>query len=48
MDIRLSEAVSGGQAPEDACAAMASDFEGITDARGRDLQLDSYKKSLGL
>jgi multiple sugar transport system substrate-binding protein len=48
MDIRLSEAVSGGQAPEEACAAMAADFESITDARGRDLQLESYKRSLGL
>ena len=32
LDIRLSEAVSGGQAPADACAATAGDWEEITDA----------------
>jgi len=48
LDIRLSEAVSGGQKPEDALAATAQDFEDITERLGRDLQLASYKKSLGL
>lgn len=48
LDIRLSEAVSGGQAPADACAATASDWEEITDRLGRDLQKESYRKSLGL
>ena len=48
LDIRLSEAVSGGQAPEDACANTANDWREINEARGIDLQLESYKRSLGL
>ncbi|HRA46974.1 MAG TPA: extracellular solute-binding protein [Thermomicrobiales bacterium] len=48
LDIRLSEAVSGGQKPEDACANTAGDWEAITDRLGRDLQKESYRKSLGL
>jgi multiple sugar transport system substrate-binding protein len=48
LDIRLSEAVSGGQKPEDALAATAQDFNDITDRLGKDLQLESYKRSLGL
>jgi multiple sugar transport system substrate-binding protein len=48
LDIRLSEAVSGGQAPEDACANTASDWTAITERFGADIQLESYKRSLGL
>jgi len=48
LDIRLSEAVSGGQAPEDACANTAKDWNDITEQLGKDAQLESYKRSLGL
>ncbi len=48
MDTRLSEAVTGQSTPEDALKNMAADFEAITDQMGRDLQLESYRKSLGL
>ncbi len=48
LDIRLSEAVSGGQAAADACANTAADWAEINEARGTDLQLESYKRSLGL
>ena len=48
MDIRLSEAVSGGQAPADVLKAMAQDFRDINDRLGVDQQLEVYKKSLGL
>ena len=47
-DIRLSEAVSGNQTPEEACANTAADWNDITEQLGRDLQLESYKRSLGL
>jgi multiple sugar transport system substrate-binding protein len=48
MDTRLSEAVTGQSSPEDALKNMAADFEEITDQLGRDLQLESYKKMLGI
>jgi multiple sugar transport system substrate-binding protein len=48
LDIRLSEAVSGNQTPEDACANTAKDWNDITEPLGKDLQLESYKRSLGL
>ncbi len=48
LDIRLSEAVSGGQAPEEACANTASDWAEINERFGVDIQLESYKRSLGL
>jgi multiple sugar transport system substrate-binding protein len=48
MDIRLSEAVTGQSTPEEALTAMAQDFRDINDRLGVDIQLDIYKKSLGL
>jgi multiple sugar transport system substrate-binding protein len=48
LDTHLSEAVTGQSSPEDALAATASDMEEITERFGRDLQLESYKKSMGL
>ena len=48
MDVRLSEAVSGGQTPEEALATMAQDYRDINERLGVDLQLDVYKRSLGL
>jgi multiple sugar transport system substrate-binding protein len=48
LDIRLSEAVSGGQSADEACANTANDWNDITEQLGRDLQLESYKRSLGL
>jgi multiple sugar transport system substrate-binding protein len=47
LDIRLSEAVSGGQTPEQACEAMYNDFNEITDRLGVDAQLAEYKASFG-
>lgn len=47
MDTRLSEAVTDQSTPEEALESMAADFEEITDQLGRDLQLESYRKSLG-
>jgi len=47
LDTHLSEAMTGQATPEDALKAAASDFEDITDRFGRDLQLDSYKRSFG-
>ena len=48
MDVRLSEAVSGGQAPADVLKTMAEDFRGINERLGVEQQLEVYKKSLGL
>jgi multiple sugar transport system substrate-binding protein len=48
LDIRLSEAVSGGQAAADACANTAADWREINERLGVDIQLESYKRSLGL
>lgn len=48
MDVRLSEAVSGGQAPADVLKTMAEDFRGINERLGVETQLEVYKKSLGL
>jgi multiple sugar transport system substrate-binding protein len=48
MDIRLSEAVTGQSTPEEALTNMANDFRDINDRLGVDIQLDVYKKSLGL
>jgi multiple sugar transport system substrate-binding protein len=47
LDTHLSEAVTGQSSPEDALKNTASDFEDITERFGRDLQLASYKASLG-
>jgi multiple sugar transport system substrate-binding protein len=47
LDTHLSEAMTGQSSPEDALNAAASDFEDITERFGRDLQLESYKKSFG-
>lgn len=48
LDIRLAEAVSGGQTPEQALEAMYGDFNEITDRLGLDAQLAEYKASFGL
>jgi multiple sugar transport system substrate-binding protein len=48
MDVRLSEAVSGGQAPADVLKTMAEDFRGINERLGVEQQLEVYKKSLGI
>jgi hypothetical protein len=37
----------GQSSPEDALASTVSDFNDITDRFGRDLQLESYKRSFG-
>ncbi|CAN5522239.1 extracellular solute-binding protein [soil metagenome] len=47
LDTHLSEAVTGQSSPEDALTAAASDFEDITERFGRDLQLASYRSSMG-
>jgi hypothetical protein len=39
--------MTGQSSPEDALAATASDFDDITERFGRDLQLESYKRSFG-
>jgi len=48
LDIHLSEAATGQKTPEEALAAVADDYEAITDRLGRDLQKQSYVASLGL
>lgn len=48
LDVRLAEAVSGGQTPDAALTAMAKDFADITDRLGKDTQLEQYKASLGV
>ena len=48
LDIHLSEAATGQMTPQEAVDATFNDFEAITDRLGRDLQLQSYKASLGL
>jgi multiple sugar transport system substrate-binding protein len=48
LDIHLSEAATGQKTPEEALQATVDDFNQITDRLGRDLQLKSYKASLGL
>jgi multiple sugar transport system substrate-binding protein len=48
LDTHLSEAMIGERTPEEALQATADDFEEITDRFGRDLQLQSYKSSLGV
>jgi multiple sugar transport system substrate-binding protein len=47
LDTHLSEAVTGQSSPEEALQATASDFEDITERFGRDLQLESYRSSMG-
>lgn len=47
LDTHLSEAMTGQSSPEEALQATASDFDEITDRFGRDLQLESYKRSFG-
>jgi multiple sugar transport system substrate-binding protein len=47
LDTHLSEAMTGQATPEDALNAAASEFEDITERFGRDLQLESYKRSFG-
>jgi multiple sugar transport system substrate-binding protein len=48
MDIRLSESVTGQSTPDDALKNMAQDFRDINDQLGKDVQLEIYKKSLGI
>lgn len=48
MDIRLSESITGQSTPEEALTNMANDFREINERLGTDIQLDIYKKSLGL
>ncbi len=48
MDIRLSEAITSGVTPEEACQQMADDFREINDRLGVDMQLEIYRGSLGL
>jgi multiple sugar transport system substrate-binding protein len=48
LDVRLSEAATGQLAPAEAVAALAEDFDAITERLGPDVQLESYKASLGL
>jgi multiple sugar transport system substrate-binding protein len=49
MDVRLSQLVTGEfSSPDDSLKAMADDFRDINDQLGKDIQLDIYKKSLGL
>lgn len=48
LDVHLSEAATGQKTPEEALQATNDDFNQITDRLGRDLQLKSYKASLGL
>jgi len=47
LDTHLSEAVTGQATPEEALEASAADFEDITERFGRDLQLASYRASMG-
>jgi multiple sugar transport system substrate-binding protein len=48
LDVRLSEAATGQLSPEEAVAALAEDFDAITQRLGADVQLESYKASLGI
>jgi multiple sugar transport system substrate-binding protein len=48
LDTNLSRAMIGEITPEEALQATADEWEDITDRFGRDLQLASYKASLGL
>lgn len=48
LDTNLSRAMIGELTPEEALQTTAEEWEQITDRFGRDLQLASYKASLGL
>lgn len=48
LDTNLSRAMIGELTPEEALQTTADEWEQITDRFGRDLQLASYKASLGL
>jgi multiple sugar transport system substrate-binding protein len=48
MDTYLSEAMTGAKTPEEALQAMHDTWEETTERFGRDLQMESYKASLGL
>lgn len=48
LDTNLSRAMIGELTPEEALQTTADEWEQITDRFGRDLQLASYKSSLGL
>ena len=47
LDIHLSEAATGQVTAQEALEATVTDFEGITDRLGRDVQQEQYKASLG-
>lgn len=48
LDVHLSEAATNQATPAEALAGIAADYESITERLGRDVQLSSYKASLGL
>jgi len=46
LDLHYTSAVSGAESPEDACAAIAKEWDAITDRLGRDTQTKAYHEML--
>ncbi len=47
LDLHVSEAVTGSVSPQDALERTAADWRKITERRGKDKQLTSYREAIG-